>query len=297
MKVIDSIEEFRAARRGLVGTVGFVPTMGFLHEGHLALMRRARSEADHLAVSIFVNPTQFAPGGDLDAYPRDPEGDREKCERAGCELLFMPTPESMYAPDHSTFVDVEDLDQAMCGPRRPGHFRGMATVVSKFFNIVEPDVAVFGEKDFQQLAIIRRFVRDLNFSINIVDVPTVREPDGLALSSRNKYLDETQRLAARSLSTALARAWAAYRDGERDGATLVELAKSVLFEAVEPGAIDYVECVHPVRLERYEAGNSRILDQDGAVLAMAVQVGKARLIDNLRLDRPLPKELRPSSPA
>ncbi len=181
MQVLDSIDALRLARRDLPGAVGFVPTMGFLHDGHLELMRQANQRCDHLVVSIFVNPTQFGPGEDLDAYPRDPEGDRQKCEQLGCELLFMPTPDMMYAADHSTTVEVSGLDQVLCGPRRPGHFRGVTTVVSKLFNIVQPDVAVFGQKDYQQLAIVRRMVRDLNFPVDIVGVPTVREADGLAI--------------------------------------------------------------------------------------------------------------------
>lgn len=292
MKVIDSIEEFRDARRALSGTVAFVPTMGYLHPGHLALMRRARREADHLVVSIFVNPTQFAPGSDLDAYPRDPEGDRQKCEDAGCELLFMPTPEMMYAPGHAAFVEVEGLDQTLCGPRRPGHFRGVTTVVSKFFNIVSPDVAVFGQKDFQQLAIIRQMVRDLNYPVEIIGLPTVRESDGLALSSRNKYLDDAERTRATCLSRALADTWRAYQNGERDGEKLVAVGKNRLAEAVDLDAIDYIECVDPLRLKRYEGDERQIPDDQGAVLAMAVQVGTARLIDNLRLDGGLPEALR-----
>lgn len=292
MKVIDSIEEFRQARRALTGTLAFVPTMGFLHAGHLALMQRARAEADHLAVSIFVNPTQFAPGSDLDAYPRDPEGDRQKCEDAGCDLLFMPTRETIYTPDHATFVEVDGLDQTLCGPKRPGHFRGVATVVSKLFNIISPDVAVFGQKDFQQIAILRQMVRDLNFPVEIIGLPTVREADGLALSSRNKYLDLKDRARATCLSRALAATWCAYQDGERDGEKLVALGRETLIETVPPGAIDYLECVDPVRLKRYEDDEAQIPEDQGAVLAMAVQVGKARLIDNLRLDGELPEVLR-----
>lgn len=291
MKVIDSIAEFRKARRALPGTVAFVPTMGYLHPGHLALMERARREADHLAVSIFVNPTQFAPGSDLDAYPRDPEGDRKKCEDAGCDLLFMPTPEMMYAPDHATVVETEGLDQVLCGPSRPGHFRGVTTIVSKLFNIVAPDVAVFGQKDFQQLAIIRRMVRDLNFPIEIIGLPTVREADGLALSSRNKYLDAQERASATCLSRALAAAWHAYQGGERDAEKVLEVARNTLLESVSAQAIDYLECVDPLRLTRYEGDARQIPDAQGAVLAMAVQVGKARLIDNLRLDGELPEAL------
>lgn len=292
MKIIDSIDVFRQARQELDGTVGFVPTMGYLHEGHLELMRQSNQRADHLVVSIFVNPTQFGPGEDLDAYPRDPEGDQRKCQELGCELLFMPTPEMMYAGDHATTVEVSGLDRVLCGPGRPGHFRGVTTVVTKLFNIVQPDVAVFGQKDYQQLAILRRMVRDLNFPVDIVGVPTVREEDGLAISSRNKYLDGQQREDARCLSQALRRVWKAYQDGERDANRLVDLAEARLLETVEPDAIDYVECVHPLTLERWTDRDSPIAEDAGAVVAMAVHVGRARLIDNLRLDRPLPDTLR-----
>ncbi len=292
MRVIDSIAELRRARKKFEGTVGFVPTMGYLHEGHLELMRQANRRADHLVVSIFVNPTQFAPDEDLEAYPRDPEGDRNKCEELGCELLFMPTPQMMYADDHATIVEVGGLDEVLCGQSRPTHFRGVCTVVSKLFNLVAPDVAVFGEKDYQQLAILRRMTRDLNFAVEIVGVPTVREDDGLAISSRNKYLDATQRREARCLSRALRRAWQAYQRGERDADKLVGVAKERLVETVGAEAIDYVECVHPYSLARLTGERSIIDAEDGAVLALAVQVGQARLIDNLRVDRPLPDALR-----
>ncbi|QDG52667.1 pantoate--beta-alanine ligase [Persicimonas caeni] len=292
MKVIDSIDELRRARRALEGSVAFVPTMGYLHEGHLELMREANRRADHLVVSIFVNPTQFAPGEDLDAYPRDPQGDQNKCAELGTELLFMPTPDNMYAGDHATTVEVAGLDEVLCGQSRPTHFQGVCTVVSKLFNIVAPDVAIFGEKDYQQLAILRRMTRDLNFPIEIVGVPTVREEDGLAISSRNKYLDGQQRQDARCLSQALAMAWRAYERGERDAEKLVGVAKARLRETVQLDAIDYVECVDPDSLERLNGDKRYIDEQRGAVLAMAVQVGHARLIDNLRLDRPLPDALR-----
>lgn len=294
MEVFDTIDALRRARRTMPGTVGFVPTMGFLHDGHLELMRRARQLTDHLVVSIFVNPTQFEPGSDLDAYPRDPEGDRKKCEDVGCELLFMPTPAMMYPPGHSTFVEVTGLDETLCGPSRPGHFRGVTTVVTKLFHIVQPDVAVFGEKDFQQLAIIRQMVRDLDFPLEIVGVPTVREADGLARSSRNKYLDAADRVRARCLSRALGAAWRAYRGGERSGAALEAVARQVLLEDVSSEAIDYIECVHPDYLWRYADARDRIPDADGAVLALAVQVGPARLIDNLRMDAPTPFSMRMS---
>lgn len=287
------IETFREARAQLDGTVGFVPTMGALHDGHRALLEEARGRADHLIVSIFVNPTQFGPDSDFEEYPRELESDRETCEEFDCELIFAPTREEMYGVDHQTTVSVEGLTEVMCGPHRPGHFEGVATVVSKLLNIVQPNLAVFGRKDYQQLAVLRRMVADLNMPIEIVGVPTVRAPDGVAVSSRNRYLSESQRRDARSLSQGLARAWRAFRDGERDGERLVELARDRLLESVEDSAIDYVECVHPTTLQRH-TGSNREIGEEGAVVAMAVHVGEARLIDNLRLDGELPEQLRES---
>jgi pantoate--beta-alanine ligase len=291
MLTVDSIHDVREARATLEGTVAFVPTMGFLHEGHLSLMREAKRHADHLIVSIYVNPTQFAPDEDLEEYPRDPEGDAAKCEELGTSILFTPSDALMYADDHTTTVRVEELDDVLCGPSRPTHFPGVTTIVAKLFNIVEPDVAVFGEKDYQQLAIIGRMVRDLNFEIDVVGSPTVREDDGVAMSSRNKYLTDEEREDARCLSQGLALAWRAYHDGERDGEALVELTRARLEQDVEPDQIDYVECVHPTTLVPYSGAQSEIDPEEGAVVAVAVQMGQARLIDNLPLDRPLPKSL------
>jgi pantoate--beta-alanine ligase len=292
VQIERTIEDFRQARANLDGTVAFVPTMGALHEGHFSLMRCANEHADHLVVSIFVNPTQFGPDSDYEEYPRELERDREKCGGFDCKLIFAPPPNLMYAEDHSTTVQVEDLTDVMCGPHRPGHFEGVATIVTKLLNIVQPDVAVFGEKDYQQLAILQRMVRDLNIPVEIIGAPTARESDGLAVSSRNRYLDDQERRDARSLSEALARAWDAYRDGERDGDRLVDIARERLLEAVGRKSIDYVECVHPETLQRY-TGDNREIAGDGAVMAMAVHVGEARLIDNLRLDGELPAELAP----
>ncbi len=290
VQVEREIESIRRARAELEGTVGFVPTMGALHEGHLSLMRRANERADHLIVSIFVNPTQFGPDADYEEYPRELQHDREKCDELGCDLIFAPSSEVMYADDHSTTVRVSGLTDVMCGPHRSGHFEGVTTIVTKLFNVLEPDLAVFGEKDYQQLAILRRMVRDLNMPVEIVGAPIVRESDGLAVSSRNRYLDDDERRRARSLSDGLAQAWRAYRAGVRDGERLVEAATERLLESVDREAIDYVECVHPATLERYR-GAGREIGDAGAVLAMAVHVGDARLIDNLRLDGELPEEL------
>jgi len=289
-EIVRTIDDFRAKRAELDGTVGYVPTMGALHEGHFELLREANRRAEQLVVSIFVNPTQFGPDSDFEEYPRELERDREKCAEFGCELIFAPTEEEMYDDEHATTVSVSGLTDVLCGPYRPGHFAGVTTVVAKLFNIVEPDVAVFGEKDYQQLAIIRKMVEDLNLPIEIVGAPTVRESDGLAVSSRNRYLDDRDRRDARALSDALRLARETYRDGERDGERLVEIARERLLESVEASGIDYVECVHPTTLERY-CGEDAAIGDDGAVLAMAVHVGDARLIDNLRLDEELPEEL------
>jgi pantoate--beta-alanine ligase len=290
MKICRTIEEFRRARSQLDGTVGFVATMGALHEGHLSLMRNARERAEHLCVSIFVNPTQFEPGSDYESYPRELESDAEKCRDLGCELIFAPNPDEMYPDGHSTTVHVEGMDDVLCGPQRPGHFDGVATIVTKLLNIVQPDVAVFGRKDYQQLAILRRMVRDLDLPVEIVGAPTVREDDGLAVSSRNRYLNDDERARATCLAEALAEAWQRWNDGERDADALVRAARDVVLNAVDPEAIDYVQAVHPDSLERLDDRPDSTVE-DGVVVAMAVHVGEARLIDNLRLDGPLPEEL------
>ncbi len=292
MEVHRDIDSFRQARRDLDGTVAFVPTLGSIHEGHLALMREGRRCADHLIVSIFVNPTQFEPGSDYEAYPRALENDCEKCESLGCSIVFAPTEDEMYADDHTTTVTIDGLTDVLCGPQRPGHFDGVTTVVTKLLNIVEPETAVFGDKDYQQLAIIRRMVRDLNMPVDIVGVPTVRETDGLAVSSRNDYLDDAQRRDAAALSRALARAWHRFNEGLRDAEQLVEAARHHLltYDSIDDASIDYVQCVHPETLQLY-GGKHREIGEAGAVMAMAVHIGEARLIDNLRLDAPLPDEL------
>lgn len=285
MEIISSISALRQARGALKGSVALVPTMGYLHEGHLALMRQARQRCDHLIVSIFVNPTQFAPGEDLDRYPRDPEGDAEKCRQLGCELLFMPDTSQIYAPDHSTRVEVSELDQTLCGPNRPDHFVGVTTIVTKLFNLTGPDIAVFGEKDFQQLAIVRKMVADLNVPVEVVGVPTVREPDGLALSSRNRYLSEEERRQAPAIARALVNAQRAWQDGERRAAALVQRARTELSKATSLRP-EYVQLVHPDTLRAYTPDDD--LSQKPAHLAIAARLGQTRLIDNLRLDRPLP---------
>ncbi len=254
-------------------TIGFVPTMGFLHEGHLSLMRLARARCDVLVASVFVNPAQFGPNEDLDAYPRDFERDEALCAGEGVDLVFYPEPATMYAPDASVWVDEDALSGGLCGSARPGHFRGVCTVVAKLFNLVQPDFAVFGEKDAQQLRIIERMVRDLNFPIEIIRGPIVREPDGLAMSSRNKYLDEEQRRNARCLRRALDAAAALFAAGER----AVPALRSAMVELVEstPGArIDYVEFVDDASLVPLTE------IAEAALVALAVGFGTTRLIDN-----------------
>ncbi|MBA2662839.1 MAG: pantoate--beta-alanine ligase [Bradymonadaceae bacterium] len=284
MHVLDSIEALRAARRALVGTVAFVPTMGYLHEGHLSLMRAGLQRCDHLIVSIYVNPTQFGPNEDLSRYPRDPQGDRLRCEREGCALLFMPSNAEMYPTGHATHVSVSGLTEGLCATSRPGHFEGVATIVTKLFNIVQPDVALFGEKDYQQLAVIRRLVRDLDLTTEIVGCPIVREDDGLAMSSRNRFLQPEDRLPARSLHAALSLAADAWAGGERDAGQLVELARTHI-ERHDGARVDYIECVHPENLRAHERGRL-IATDEGAIMALAVFVGSTRLIDNMRLDGP-----------
>jgi len=253
--------------------IAVVPTMGALHDGHLALIRHARANADVVILTIFVNPTQFGPNEDLSRYPRDEAGDLAKARPAGIDLAFCPTPEVMYPPGAQTFVEVRELQRPLCGASRPGHFAGVATVVTKLFHITKPHLAVFGEKDYQQLAIIRRMVRDLDFGIEIASVPIVREPDGLALSSRNAYLSPEQRQAALSLSKGLAAAQAAHASGERSAAALLAAARAPI-EAEPLARIDYVELRDADELTPIE----RVVRP--AVLALAVFVGTTRLIDN-----------------
>ncbi len=254
--------------------IGLVPTMGFLHEGHLSLMRIARKKCDVLVVSIFVNPTQFGPNEDLDAYPRDFERDEALCEKAGGDIVFYPEPGNMYASDASVWVDENALSGVLCGASRAGHFRGVCTVVAKLFNIVQPDLAVFGEKDAQQLRIIERMVRDLDFPVEIIRGPIVREPDGLAMSSRNKYLSAGQRQNALCLRRALDRAKTLIDEGEGDVAVIQQAMRDLIGQVPE-ATIDYVELVHDETLGTLDRVEGRIL------VALAVKIGSTRLIDNL----------------
>ena len=272
-RTIKLLRESVTALKSDGGTLALVPTMGALHEGHLALVARAKEEADHVAASIFVNPAQFGEGEDFDAYPRTEERDRELLEAAGCDLLWAPSPSEVYPDGYATTVSVTGVSEGLCGGARPGHFDGVATVVAKLFNQVAPDVALFGEKDYQQLAVIRRMVRDLDFDIRIVGVPTVREADGLALSSRNRYLSEDERAAAVALPDAMGEAAEAIAGGADVGATLID-AKAKLFEAGF-STVDYIELRDAETLEPMA-----MLDRPARMLA-AARIGTTRLIDNI----------------
>ncbi|HEX9024425.1 MAG TPA: pantoate--beta-alanine ligase [Geobacteraceae bacterium] len=276
MKIVTEIKEMQElalAARGAGTTVALVPTMGYLHEGHASLMREGRKRAGLLVTSIFVNPTQFGTGEDFTTYPRDLEGDSKLAAACGVDVIFAPGAGAMYPAGYQTFTDVERLTLPLCGASRPGHFRGVTTVVEKLFNIVQPHLALFGKKDYQQLAVIRRMVADLNIPVEIIGMPIVREPDGLAMSSRNSYLSPRERESALCLSRSLHAAGALYREGERDVALLRERVVAVI--SAEPAAtIDYVELLDGDTLEKTNEAHDRTL------LALAVRVGKTRLIDN-----------------
>ncbi|MBI4762152.1 MAG: pantoate--beta-alanine ligase [Chloroflexota bacterium] len=276
MRNVITLEELRTARLSLDGTVGFVPTMGYLHEGHLSLIRHAKEECDSVVVSIFVNPTQFGPNEDLAKYPRDLERDLRLIEPLGVDLVWTPTAEVMYPPGYQTWVEVEAVTRPLEGAMRPGHFRGVTTVVAKLFNAVQPHKAYFGQKDAQQAAVIRRMTLDLNFPIEIVVCPTVREADGLAMSSRNVYLSPEQRKAATVLFRSLSAAKELYESGERNAEALRRKMKEVL--AAEPLAqVQYVSCADYDTLEELSEVRGK------ALLSMAVFIGKTRLIDNFVL--------------
>ena len=276
MKIAGTVAEVREQvkqwrKEGL--TVGLVPTMGFLHEGHKSLIDRAVKENDRVVVSVFVNPTQFGPNEDFESYPRDMDKDSALCEAAGASLIFHPEPSEMYLDGYSTFVDMSTLTGGLCGKTRPIHFRGVCTVVSKLFNIVTPDRAYFGQKDAQQLAVIRHMVRDLNFGIEIVGCPIIREEDGLAKSSRNTYLNAEERAAATILSKALKEGKAALESGERDAAKVKQIVTDRI-NSEKLSKIDYVEIVDWNNLEPVEKV------ADDVLCAVAVYIGKTRLIDN-----------------
>ena len=277
MQTVTTLAELRAARRSLPGTVGFVPTMGYLHAGHISLARRACAECASVVASIFVNPTQFGPNEDLAKYPRDLPRDLAQLEAAGVDLVWTPAPEEMYLPGFQTWVTVEGLTRPLEGEARPTHFRGVTTIVAKLFNAVGPDKAYFGQKDAQQAAVIRQMVMDLNFPVEIVVCPIVREPDGLAMSSRNVYLSPEERQAATVLYRSLSAARSAYDSGERQAESLRARVRSIV--ASEPLArLQYVSCADYDTLEELETVSRK------ALLSMAVYMGKTRLIDNFVLD-------------
>ena len=280
MKVIRTVRELQAEaekHRQAGRMIGFVPTMGCLHEGHLSLIRIARSRADVVVVSIFVNPTQFGPEEDLDKYPRDFRSDEKLAEEAGADIIFYPSEKEMYPYDFLTFVSVEEITDVLCGASRPGHFRGVATVCVKLFHAVKPHFAVFGQKDAQQVVVIRRMVKDLNIDVEIVTGPIVREADGLALSSRNTYLSKEERKDALSLNQSLKLAEEMVRNSERRVDVIVHAMKE-LIDGGKRTCIDYISVVYPETL--------RELDEieDKALVALAVFVGKTRLIDNTIID-------------
>jgi pantoate--beta-alanine ligase len=280
MEIVNKIDELFVTRDGIRsrgGRLGLVPTMGALHEGHLSLIRAAKAKSDVVAASIFVNPTQFGRNEDFSRYPRDLEKDLALLERDGVDLVFVPSVEEMYPQQSVTWVTVEGLSDRLCGKSRPGHFRGVATVVAKLFNIVEPDIAFFGQKDAAQVAIIRRMVRDLNMPVAIEACPIVRERDGLALSSRNAYLSPEQRQDALVLFRSLSRVRELFADGERNPAILMKAAKNVLSGSTGV-RLDYFEIVDPDEL-------TPLATIDGpALVAVAAFVGNTRLIDNIVLE-------------
>ncbi len=277
---IPALRAFLAPHRSAGGPIGFVPTMGALHEGHLSLMRRAKAECQLVVASVFVNPTQFGPSEDLARYPRDLEGDTRLCASVGVDAVFAPAPAEMYPNGFATWVNAEDeTARRLEGQCRPGHFRGVLTVCLKLFNIVQPHRAYFGAKDYQQALLVRRMVRDLDLPLEIVVCPTVREADGLAMSSRNRYLDPAARAQAASLSRGLARAQAALSAGERDAAKLAGLIRAEIL-AAGPCAIDYAAIADPDTLAPVAA-----VDRP-AVALLAVRIAGTRLIDNAILEPP-----------
>jgi pantoate--beta-alanine ligase len=279
MKIIKEISEMQTwsnDTRRKDQTIGFVPTMGFLHEGHLSLIRLIRQKCDLLVVSIFVNPTQFGPGEDLAKYPRDFKRDEVLCREENVDVIFYPGVQEMYSTPYLTYVSVESLDKKLCGVSRPHHFRGVLTVVAKLFNIVKPHRAIFGEKDFQQAVIIKQMVKDLNFDTDILTGPIVREADGLALSSRNKYLSEEERKNATIIYKSLQHGRELYRNGTDNAQEIIRKVGNMI-EGVPGATVDYVDLVDPLTLQTRES--VRPADR----LAAAVFFGKTRLIDNIAM--------------
>lgn len=277
MQITRTVDEIRAARGALRGDVGVVLTMGALHAGHLALLREARQHNEHVVATIFLNPTQFSPDEDLSSYPRTLETDLEQMEAAGVDVVFTPTAEMMYPPGYQTYITVENVTQRLEGAHREGHFRGVTTVVTKLFNLTQPTRTYFGQKDAQQVVVIRRMVHDLNLPLDVVVVPTAREPDGLALSSRNAYLASEERQAATALNRALRAAAALHDTGDKHPAHLRAAMWDVLNN--EPLAhVDYVSAAHVTTLDELQAPTDEPM-----LLSLAARVGKPRLLDNMLL--------------
>ena len=279
MRVLHSIVEMKETRRKLRGSVGFVPTMGYLHKGHLELACRARAENRNVIVSIFVNPAQFGPKEDYAAYPRDTERDLALLKKEGVNIVFMPGAEDMYPPRYCTWVDLEKVTERLEGAIRPGHFRGVATVVAKLFNIVEPARAYFGQKDAQQVVVIQKMVADLNMNLEVVVVPTVREPDGLAMSSRNVYLSPQERKAATVIYKSLSLAQKLWGKGERNADVIRKKMTALIQSEPRASRIDYVSIADAETLEELDSIERK------AVVSLAVKIGKPRLIDNIILER------------
>ncbi len=277
MRVIKTVKEMEGVAKALRRSgksVGFVPTMGYLHEGHLSLVKAARRENDTVVMSIFVNPIQFAPGEDLKKYPRDEKRDMELAEKEGVDILFIPSVKEIYPRKNLTFVEVKEITEYLCGGKRPGHFRGVTTVVAKLFNIVMPDRAYFGKKDFQQFKVIKKMVEDLNTDVEIVGCPIVRERDGLALSSRNIYLSEEERRSALSLYKSLILAKRTIESGEKSVENIKNRIRDFIFSFPHVKKIDYIEIVDQNSFEVVE------YVKEGDLIALAVFIGNARLIDN-----------------
>jgi pantoate--beta-alanine ligase len=277
MKVVEKINDMKRLRQQLTEPVGFVPTMGYLHKGHLSLVRRARAENPSVVVSIFVNPTQFGPREDFDSYPRNPQRDLDILEKEKIDIVFMPSVDEMYPPQFNSWIEVGKVTERLEGASRPGHFRGVTTVVAKLFNIIQPTKAYLGQKDAQQLLVIKKMVADLNMNTEIVTFPIVREPDGLAISSRNTYLNIEERQGATILYQALRLAQQLYSHGEK-GAERLRQEMIALIEKEPLATIDYVSVAHAETLEELDIVNPPVL------VSLAVQIGSTRLIDNIVLE-------------
>ena len=279
MKIVETFDALQEALLRLKRPLGFVPTMGYLHEGHLSLVKRAKQDCESVVVSIFANPAQFAPDEDLDNYPRDIDRDLELLTGVGTNLVWIPSVKNMYPDDFQTWINVEQVTKPLEGQVRNTHFRGVTTVVSKLFNAVRPDKSYFGQKDAQQAVVIKQMVRDLNYPIEIVICPIIREVDGLAMSSRNSYLNEEERQAALCLSQGLSKAEEAFHKGEKNAEKIREIVASVIDEE-QLAELQYVSCAHPETLEELEG------EIESCLLSMAVFIGRTRLIDNILLLQP-----------